>query len=193
MVIPMQVNYTGLLGPLRWGVGKLVCDARKYTDRCGDAAQVWPVLAGLEITVCRADALGTQLTCSGEHSSISNWPAPRAAHVQGPSGAPLLPQRHGQRAAQARPPATQWAAGAAAVLGALACCTVGCLPVPACPAVACLGAVCCEQCLFVPFAGAGRSGRAAGLVGSHLPVQPGWRGPKAGVARHYAPHWHSTA
>lgn len=31
----MQVNYTGLLGPLRWGVGKLVCDARKYTDRCG--------------------------------------------------------------------------------------------------------------------------------------------------------------
>lgn len=30
-----KINYTGTLGPLRWGVGKLVCDARARTDRCG--------------------------------------------------------------------------------------------------------------------------------------------------------------
>lgn len=28
-----KVNYTGMLGPLRWGVGKLVCDARARSNR----------------------------------------------------------------------------------------------------------------------------------------------------------------
>lgn len=28
-----KVNYTGRVGPLRWGVGKLVCDARARSDR----------------------------------------------------------------------------------------------------------------------------------------------------------------
>lgn len=28
-----KVNYTGMLGPLRWGVGKLVCDAKARSNR----------------------------------------------------------------------------------------------------------------------------------------------------------------
>ena len=29
-----RVHYTGQLGPLRWGVGKLVCDAAGHAGRC---------------------------------------------------------------------------------------------------------------------------------------------------------------
>lgn len=37
-----KVNYTGLLGPLRWGVGKLVCDARARSSRwAGRRARGW--------------------------------------------------------------------------------------------------------------------------------------------------------
>lgn len=36
-----KVNFTGRVGPLRWGVGKLVCDARVRAGRWGVAVDVW--------------------------------------------------------------------------------------------------------------------------------------------------------
>lgn len=34
-----KVTYTGTLGPLRWGIGKLVCDARRRAN--GRCAEGW--------------------------------------------------------------------------------------------------------------------------------------------------------
>lgn len=45
-----RVNYTGTLGPMRWGVGKVVCDALLKTDRwaCGvGAGRAWGCVACL--------------------------------------------------------------------------------------------------------------------------------------------------
>ena len=105
----MQVNYTGLLGPLRWGVGKLVCDARKYTDRCAGA---WLGAAASDLLL--SWLLPLAVGARGARAfPMRACPAP-PDRLQGPSGASLLPQRHGQRAAQARPPTAQRTAGAGA-------------------------------------------------------------------------------
>lgn len=100
----MQVNYTGLLGPLRWGVGKLVCDARKYTDRCGGrwcAEEGWvhhfsAKLLGAELggsSPCSLATVWSVLCCRTAAALIcSEVPHPRlAALAQGPGGAALLP------------------------------------------------------------------------------------------------------
>lgn len=89
-----KVNYTGRVGPLRWGVGKLVCDARARSDR---SARL-PRGAGLlPFVVAGRRCLVPALALRGSAARIRH-----VALLQGPRCAAVLPQRHGRGDAQAQ-------------------------------------------------------------------------------------------
>ena len=129
-----KVNYTGQLGPLRWGVGKLVCDAmaRSPGNRCarGVGAPTGGRVGRLHLPApLRAHQPARPQTA--DSSAVGSVVAPfRRCHqrapqsdctvcsaspgclptclcrLQGAGGAAILPQRHGQGASQAGTGAT---------------------------------------------------------------------------------------